>query len=49
MEMKAALADMITRYDFAPSTKTEIPLSYKNGSLLMSPKNGIWLNISKRK
>ncbi|XP_065207592.1 probable cytochrome P450 6a14 [Planococcus citri] len=49
MEMKAALADIMTKYEFSPCNKTQIPLSYKHGSILMSPKNGIWLNISKIK
>lgn len=47
--MKAALADIMTKYEFSPCGKTQIPLSYKHGSILMSPKNGIWLNISKIK
>lgn len=47
MEIKAVLADIVTKFVISPCNKTQIPLSYTPGTILLSPENGIWLNISK--
>lgn len=49
MEIKAALSEMILRFDIKPCSKTEIPLKYKPGNLLLQTQCGTWVNIKKNK
>ncbi|KAK7575859.1 hypothetical protein V9T40_012145 [Parthenolecanium corni] len=45
MEMKLCLARIISKYEFLPSSKTEIPLQMHSRSFLLNPKNGIQLRV----
>jgi len=47
MELKLALAEILTKYEVTPSEKTEIPLTYKNGALLLTTNHGVWVNVNK--
>ncbi|XP_029651416.2 cytochrome P450 3A14-like [Octopus sinensis] len=47
MEIKFAMAEILTKYKFVPTEKTENPIILNNQSLL-SAKNGIWLKLERR-
>ncbi|KAF0763372.1 putative cytochrome P450 6a13 [Aphis craccivora] len=47
MEMKLAVAEMLTKFELCPCKKTEIPLNYSNDFFTLVPKRGIWLNLKK--
>ncbi|CAI9741156.1 cytochrome P450 3A14 [Octopus vulgaris] len=47
MEIKFAMAEILTKYKFVPTEKTENPIILNNQSLL-SAKNGIWLKLEIR-
>lgn len=49
MEIKAALAEMILRYDIQPCAKTEIPLKFSKGIAVLKTTCGTWVNLAKRK
>lgn len=49
MEIKATLTDIILKYNFSPCSKTQIPIKYKEGTIMLSPSVGPWLNFTKRK
>ncbi|CAH0395530.1 unnamed protein product [Bemisia tabaci] len=48
MEMKTALAFLITRYDFEPTERTTVPLKFYRKSWLSMPESGIWLRLKRR-
>lgn len=47
--MKAAVAEMILKYDVKPCAKTDIPIKFKKGSNTLMSENGIWVNMTRRK
>nr|XP_018904207.1 PREDICTED: probable cytochrome P450 6a20 [Bemisia tabaci]XP_018904208.1 PREDICTED: probable cytochrome P450 6a20 [Bemisia tabaci] len=49
MEMKAAIASLVMKYDIQPSEKTEVPLKFARTNLATAAANGIWLNWTPRK
>lgn len=49
MEIKVALAEIISRYDFEPCVKTEIPLKYTAGLGMLQTTCGTWIKLVKRR
>ncbi len=47
MEIKLCLSQIVRRYKFVRSVKTEVPLQFKRVSLLLST-NGLIVGIQKR-
>ncbi|XP_029651601.1 cytochrome P450 3A14 [Octopus sinensis] len=47
MEVKFAMTEILTKYKFVPSEKTENPIIL-NKQPLLSAKNGIWLKLERR-
>ncbi|XP_018916874.2 probable cytochrome P450 6d4 isoform X2 [Bemisia tabaci] len=49
MEIRAALAFFVNNFSLHPTSRTEVPLSINNNSILSLPARGVHLKIKKRK
>jgi len=47
LEIKIALAHIISKYQILPCAKTEVPIKYAKSQLAL-PANGIWVNLKRR-
>uniref|UniRef100_A0A2H8TQ99 Cytochrome P450 6a2 n=1 Tax=Melanaphis sacchari TaxID=742174 RepID=A0A2H8TQ99_9HEMI len=45
LEMKMVLSQLLTTFRVLPCEKTEYPLKFQNGLLILTTKNGIWLRF----
>ncbi|XP_050528975.1 cytochrome P450 6k1-like [Daktulosphaira vitifoliae] len=45
IEIKLAISLILMRYELLPCEKTLIPMQFENRSLIMRPKNGMWLKF----
>lgn len=49
MEMKTNFCRILPRFEFRMSNKMKYPLEYSNTAILLTPVDGIWLNVYERK
>lgn len=47
MQSKIALIKLLTNFKFSTSPRTTIPMSFDVKSLVLSPKNDMWLKVEK--
>jgi cytochrome P450 family 6 len=47
MQARIGLAMLLNNYTFSTCSKTVVPLEFKVESFVLSPKNGLWLNVEK--
>lgn len=47
LEMKLALVEILSKFEVTPCEKTEIPIKFSKKTLLVQPKNGVWLTFKK--
>lgn len=47
MEMKIVLIQLLSKYKFSPSSKTDIPIKYGISNISLTPNNGVFLNVEK--
>lgn len=45
LEMKLALVEVLSKFEVETCEKTEVPLKFSKKSLILIPKNGIWLKF----
>lgn len=47
MQSKIGLIKLLMSYKFSPSARTTIPMRFDKTSLVLSPPDGMWLNVEK--
>lgn len=47
MQARVGLVTLLLNYEFSPSEKTPIPMVFDETSVVLSPKDGLWLNLKK--
>ncbi len=48
IQLKTAIAVMISNFQFSPCAKTPIPIVYDDHAAGLKPKGGLWLNVASR-
>lgn len=48
MQCRVALVALLRAYDFSPSAKTPPKMEFDERGILLTPKGGVWLNMTKR-
>jgi hypothetical protein len=48
MQTKVGLVSLLSKYQISVSKKTPIPIVFDPSSFALSPKGGMWLQITKR-
>lgn len=47
MQSKVALIKLLTNFKFSPTKRTTVPMTFDSTSLVLSPKDGMWLKVEK--
>lgn len=47
MQVRIGLITLLSSFEFIPYSKTSIPIEFKPSSMILSPKDGIYLKIKK--
>jgi len=47
MQTKIALIQLLMNFKFSPSKRTSVPLEFAPLSLVLSPKDDMWLTVEK--
>lgn len=47
MQMRVAMVTLLMGYEFSVSPRTQVPMVFDTHSMILSPPNGMWLNVSR--
>lgn len=47
MQVRVGLISLLRNFKFSPCSRTLIPLQFESKEFVLTPKNGIWLNLCK--
>lgn len=45
LQARVGLVSLIKSFEFSPSAKTSIPIKFSSKHLVLSPVDGLWLNV----
>lgn len=47
MQSKVALIKLLTNFKFSPTSRTTVPMTFDSTSIVLSPKDDMWLKVEK--